>query len=163
MLGEVAVLRGLRESRPMIRTLRTVGFAFCLLLCIGFVILWGRSYSLYDVLNAKPAGCGIFANSWRGQLEMSSGHSITQWSWSTLTAEEHRAMIVSFQKSPFIAAARGLPVERRPRGFSAHAIPGGRMVTAPHWFPVLITGILAVVLKVKPRWRFSLREMFVLV
>ena len=139
----------------VMRMLRTVGSAFCTMLCVGFAILWCRSYFLYDVLNAKPANYGIFVNSWRGALQVSCEYGqIQNCVWMTENAEMFRQEHGDSLPIDEVAELRALP-------FNVSHLDGNLRATFPHWFMVLTIGTLACGLKAPPRRRFSTREIFV--
>lgn len=144
----------------MLSRLRITTAWFCLVLCIGFVALLVQSYSVTGILAFRFADAECFAlSSRRGNVEITSFNSEKlpgeqsefAWGWQFIP----RGGVNPVD----ICTLLGGPSETDylfilPRGL--------KKLSIPHWFLILLTGGFAILLKPKPRLRFSLRELLLL-
>ena len=143
--------------------LRITLASLCLVLCVGFAGLWMHSYYVYGHLYGRYVlGLErlILANE-AGQVMISWEPDLTQGeapfrrkkelTWSSTRPEENNKQI---QNSIHDLGYFGFHAKKY--------IPDVWVVKAPHWFLVLVTGALAVLLKPKPRLKFSLLELLTL-
>lgn len=145
-----------------------------LVLCVGMVVLWVRSYRQVDLFGREgretadlwqrggyaSSGVGLLhVEWWLRQNGPSGSRSEPGWaynSWavrSTVPAQSwhgFRFEATSWNNSRPTSDGRATPKR----------MTYSHRVSAPHWFPVIIAGLVAVFLKPKPRWQLSLRELF---
>lgn len=144
------------------RRLRNVASLLCLTVCIVFVAFWVQSYDLYGAMQSRLTPTKAVAMRWfqggmtfygindSGRVDVSS----LDRSFHFEPAEEYLAKL---------RAAKAMPNFPAYYQFSIHSSPGLFSVTAPHWFLVVVTGMLAVLSKPKPRFKFSLRDILIVV
>jgi hypothetical protein len=144
----------------MRRNLRNLGSSICLLACFAFVALWVRSYFRYDAISGPlPGDCSAFANSWHGRFlyRQRNTPEFPSFHWYSAPAAEYGE-----RRRQEDADGRHTRTKTF-LGFSAIAMSsGGWQASFPYWFTIILAGMLAAVLKPKPRWRFSLRGLFVI-
>jgi hypothetical protein len=137
--------------RSAIWYVRAIASAVVLALCGMIVVLWVRSYFFEDRASGLLNGVGIRVYSSRGRIVCSKNTEpdvADKYSWQLhlgreywLSPNDERLRIQSpaalFQPVTYASA------------------------TAPHWFFVVATALLAVLLKTRPRWRVSLAELMI--
>jgi len=133
--------------RPTMRhRLRIAAACFCLVLCIGFVALWVQIYSTYGQLFKT------------GRFSVCNQEGSLCLVWKTEAAKKTGPRLVD--KAVKLKHKQKKRTTSNVVGFA----PADRYCF-PHWLiwsPVLLTGGLAVLLKPKPRLKFSLRELLLL-
>jgi hypothetical protein len=107
----------------------------------------------------STSASGFFATSWEGEIAHgqfepivdSVEQRIPRWGWDFLSRDEMRdGRSILFFSYPGSYKFTGL------------GIGPCTEFGVPHWFLVVVTGALAVLLKPKPRLKFSLRELLTL-
>jgi hypothetical protein len=126
--------------------------ALFLTLCGMILVLWLRSYFSEDRVTGLLHGVGVRVYSSRGRIVVSENTEpdvADKYSWQLELGRDY-----------WLA-----PDDVRLRTTSPTAIfqPASyASATAPHWLLVVITALLAVLLKTRPRWQVSLSELMVL-
>jgi hypothetical protein len=142
---------GVPPSRwGVVRTLRNVTASALLSLGVGVLALWARSTSRSDQLRFNGGGgmnvisvLGVF-NFWYGLRSPSPDWTMTFSSDSIKDVE-----------------ARFVRITERPK-IGYRTIGSAWVLFAPHWFVAIVFAALAFVLKPKPRLRFSLSDLLIL-
>jgi hypothetical protein len=132
-----------------IRVLRIAVSSTCVVIGLLLVTLWVRSYRWSDsILGLKRnTGFGVAFFSENGQLvvacnaPISTLYAVSQWEVRTATARGLLRPIRSWFGFGYLKS-------RRERGLGV-----------PHWFPVLLTAVVAVAPWM--RWRYSLRALLI--
>jgi hypothetical protein len=130
-------------------TLRNVTALALLTLCLGVLALWARSYGRSDVLDNRNkrlvSALGIISIAYDRPFNPRSGGKL--WVQSTPTDN------TVDRSQDFISRLYFFRLSRFPRVTK---------VAPPHWFIALVVVALAFALKPKPRLRFSLSDLLVL-
>lgn len=147
-----------------LKPLRSVASVFCFTLCVAFLLLWLRSYWRHDAL---------FQHSLDRQWQLTSWEGIADY-WSTPVEFFHfdpgppEPLTLSSQAAGEYRQ-RMAQLRRRRRGpstmppaFYFSSIQGMTSARAPFWLLAGTTAFAAIVLKPKPRYRFSLFDFLVL-
>jgi hypothetical protein len=157
---------------PMLKRVRIVVTCFFLLLCVLFAALWVRSYLYGDNFEAmrywKTEGTGSKIPADQYTLSSVSGVIF----FRHLPGSHRGTLTWDFSyrdTDPKFALRRGIfgfYWRRGPLGAPGKPLPGPNklLMTAfsiPHWFLVLVTASLAIAIKPKPHWHFSLRQIVV--
>lgn len=148
----VAFPPGSRQDSAMLTWLRIVVSCFCLVLCVLLVALWVRSCFYVDLIDQGPK-------------------------YRRASLRNRRHVIELFVFDPPMYDPR----DRQDRWFRGRLggnvpsqswfywryknDPRGRsyiVARVPHWLLVLATALVAYGAKPKPRWKFGMRELFVL-
>lgn len=140
------------------RGIRTTAACACLVLLLGLLLLFGRSYSYRDTVQ----GPHFVVFSWRGQLAF--GASDYRWNTKFHAASWPRRSLQQFPNGQLAAFGNRAAWPPVPSliGFSWTLIPGEYRITFPHWAPIVLLALATVALKPSPRFRVGLREVFVL-
>jgi hypothetical protein len=138
-----------------LRTLRSVASVFCFTLCVGFVLLWVRSYWWADwVVPAR--GSPFWVCSTKGGIIFCSGPMPNEGlSMQTMRVED-------WEDELSIHLAMTYPPNETLgfwRGKWARVYTIERM---PDWFFTVATAVLAIAMKPSPRYRFSLFDVLAL-
>jgi hypothetical protein len=145
-----------------VRAIRGVVSIACLLACIGFAALWVRSHYERDDMYWRGSGQYVALMSWNGQVAYAVRiYPPVTYAPPTLRSTTRPAELrVSSHIDRFLWNAE----ERSILGFGMSRttpdIDASRL-TVPHWFLVIVSGALAVLLKPKPRLQFSVRDLLV--
>jgi len=135
------------KLRRLVRSVRNFAALGFLTLSVGVLALWVRSYSSGDLVglsgNRLVSLLGSLTLSW--PVDPSSDES--GW-FETGPAED-----VQVFYSAFFAPMRN---------FELRKYPMWTRVTVPHWFVALVFALLAFALKPKPRLKFSLADLLIL-
>ena len=147
-------------KRHPLRTLRTAASAACLVACMAFLALWGRSFFWNDTIYQHRATGYSHLRSWKGQNEF----IFLPWSNPTHTLSSGLSSDPTDEWQSVVDKAGGLGIKgREPFGFGWGGMrPDETRAVAPHWFFVLVTGASSLALKPKPRLRFSLQDLLIL-
>jgi hypothetical protein len=137
----------------LVRTLRNLS-ALCLLtLSIGVLALWLRSITWFDRVDIKRdsqvslgSAAGLL-NLWTGILTLP--HDSIEFRFSTGSTEE-------------ALSERGVDPDLPVLKIGYRQYGRGWVYFVPHWFIALVFALLAFALKPKPRLRFSLSDLLVL-
>jgi hypothetical protein len=144
-----------------VRAIRGVVSIACLLACIGFAALWVRSHYWHDSLDWWRPDRYVGVRSWAGHVTHMSfqREPLSPMPGSPLGLTGART---DENSHAILTAAQGMIFEDRTLvlgfGYWQTAVES-YMLTVPHWFLVAVSGALAVALKPKPRWRFSVRDL----
>ncbi len=137
----------------MLTWLRIVVSCFCLVLCVLFAALWIRSWFGLDMIR-------ITDGTTETTITSNYGNILFQ-----------QRLEPSAQPEPFSVFSASAPAKVfRPQshskmfGFSWRTIRTNRGLDynirqVPHWIIFVPAGLLAIALRTKPRWRFSLGEL----
>jgi len=161
------------RTGQMWRHFRTAISSLCLVMCLGFMAFWLQSYVSLGVLNGRIFGPDTFyATSWEGRLRVGAIALIDEktsidWSklpplgsgWGRLPPFRSRWSFIP-KESAYLPPQ--IYQERSFLGFYVEIRRLAWFVSAPHWFLVLVTGTLAVLMKPKPRLKFSLLGLLML-
>jgi len=125
-------------------------------MCIVFVALWVESYDTRCVMQGRlTATKALTMKSFQGGIafygknDSGRGYRDTGLKWICLITPAE----------PYLEQFRSVNLTPSYHRFRVRSSPGLFGVTAPHWFLVVVTGMLAVLSKPKPRLKFSLREL----
>ena len=133
----------------MRRTLRVAGSWCCLALCSSNILLWIASHGSYtQVMLSTPDGRGVVLGNGYGRYWFNAIDGISQPSRWGVRSTSH------FEGSHFKRYRKNL-LSRYPSG----GFYGRNKMVVPIWLPVLVSGVLVVVLRPSPRWRFNTREL----
>ena len=126
--------------------LRKVASIVCLVLCVALMGLWVRSYWWLDSLNFRifTHSFALASDGGRISLEVSSG-AIGLWRWEWLSQR-----VLSH-----LWAARG------ELGFYFETDQLSTILYLPHWFVILVTACLAMLIRIRVSLRFDLRSLFI--
>jgi hypothetical protein len=156
------------------RRVRIAVSALCLLVCVGVVVLWLRSYSWHDEAHCPLPGESVNPSQWRtvrlrdettfkpsprmlmvfsgrGSLSLYAGEQVPgrsgafPWGWGADT----------YYIGDTVSTGR--PMQKW--YFSSNKY--GRSVRFPHWVPALVFGALAAAFGIRTPYRFSLRTMLI--
>ena len=127
---------------------------FCLILCILFMALWTWSYqtpanTIYSLAPRHETevclanGLGYFGVAYRRNYFSNPN---TNWRLNKLTDRDMKN------------AGDDVGIHRN--NDPSHS---GWYIFSPHWLLVLVTGLLAIAIRPVPRWRASLRELFLFI
>lgn len=137
--------------------LRIATASLCLVLCLGFLALWVVSHQLECFLTGRFPGIqGFSVTSYECRLSicvMADNGMSARAKWG-LRIDRPNDLSVFMQGAP--------RAKRRAFGYSDTALAGLWTVWLPHWLRGLITGGLALLIKPKPRFKFSLCELIIL-
>jgi hypothetical protein len=137
----------------MPRRLLNVASVVCLVLCVALMGMWVRSEQYLDGLTGPIWSKQAELVSVPGRLEMTqrprdAPPNIWHWFERALPPNELLSEIEDAKKfSTF--------------GFQTHALWMGSAMQVPYWFLVLTSGSLAMVLRLRWPWRFTLRSLFI--
>jgi hypothetical protein len=150
----------------MLTWLRIIVSCFCLVLCVLFAALWVRSYSSGDTIRYAQRSEIDFDNDTKvmpGDLwSATSGDGIVLLKHQSGSSDSADWTVNYFPEvTPWFGGTNFF-------GFaflqynSPNADASATAVGMPHWFLVLLIATISLVVKPKPRFRFGLRELFVL-
>jgi hypothetical protein len=158
----------------MVTWLRIIVSCFCLVLCVLFAALWVQSYRscmvaiLASINHLTPMAPEdeIWATSCsRGIIHIHINPpqraTKTKWIWDVIpTSRVHADLQLSPYQNQYITTWKGW----FGFGYSVFRMNGqiSRRLTLPIWMPTVVCGLLAVLTRSKPRWRFGLRDLFAL-
>lgn len=132
----------------MLKPLRTIVSALCLMACVPLFVLWVCSF-WYQVSFSRPSHKSgtVYIHSMQGEMVYvwDSATKSTHWSFKA-----HR---VQKWDEPTLAQ----------RDWRWALSPDSTLVFFPHWVPILITASLAVVPWIKWSRRFRLRTLLIAV
>lgn len=147
----------------MVTWLRIVVSCFCLVLCVLFSMLWVRSHYQYDYL-------GYMARLPRNQMVLMAAEGSARF--------QRQRQVVGSTSEPLwfwsTKPPRTTPLPPPTTGVVNPGLLGFRWyhrtskdslsieAKLPIWFLVLTTGLIACVVRPKPRWQFGMRELFTL-
>ena len=135
----------------MVRHLLNIASIVCLVLCVALMGLWVRSLYLSDRLFFTSTSADfVCLQSIPGRVDVTVNLPISP----TATGGWH----LSFDTVP---AAGYWLLPAGVLGFGVWGFVGGNSFTAPCWFLVLATGLLAMAFQLRWPWRFGLRSLFV--
>ena len=140
------------QPRVWLKRLRVGMSLLCLVLAVAFAGLWAHSYSSCGAIRKQSDEHSFILTSWRGGIQavVNRGKSVPpSVGWRT-----------GFVPSMELDERFLRPIAFR---FRFQVKADSFRAAAPHWLFVIVFGILAVILKPKPRLRFSLRELLVAV
>ena len=137
----------------MWQLLRTGASCCCLLLFLTFAALWVQSYYYTTILDTgkNPISWGPFVVSSNGSFEFgirAIKGPTEENPWPKVEPWSVSLYMVDLQVSR----------KRKSWGFNAIFSESSWRVTLPHWFLLIMTGVSAIFLKQKPRFRFSLGD-----
>ena len=153
------------RRRPLCQRLRIGTSCLCLAMCVVFVAFWVHSYYSYGSMQGVLPAKRVFSVvSKPGQITLyginTSGRGARPWQ----VAWQYRFMPADrYQEMMDKELGREWTHAHAFFGFSLLTRSGIWRVSVPHWFPVIVTGALAVLLKSKPRFRIGLRGLFAVV
>jgi hypothetical protein len=138
----------------------------CVALCLAFAIFGVRSFFMYDNLDwSSHESRYLQVSSWQNRISV-SWMAFPQHSdgirWNTRTAAKWQE---NMQEMEAILRQRGETVRwTTPQAFRfvKHVQADDWDASIAHGFCVLIVGALAVLFRPTPRWRFSLRDLMIL-
>jgi hypothetical protein len=146
----------METALPMPCRLLNIASAVCLVACVALMGLWARSYYWMDEFGFNPLG--VF---WVG-----GGSAVGRVAIGELTdGEAGPAPSFIFSHRPVAALGRepAATFERWSTiaglGIVNYADAFGIMM--PYWFVVLVSGSLAMALRMRWPWRFNLRGLFI--
>jgi hypothetical protein len=150
--------------RRGVRTIRGVVSIACLLACVGFAALWVRSYLWRDLMTRQRAGQYVGLMSWAGRVSYMVSNE-TRETWMT----DHPFRLTYRPRADLLKALRKIEArigkfDGLTPGFGlwrSKYDPDSYRLTVPHWFLVIVSASLAVVVKPKPRLQFSVRDLLV--
>jgi hypothetical protein len=134
----------------MMRYARYTAAMLFVLLALGFVSLWVRSFQHTDTLQGEGVGAFYFLSSENGRLYLQ---------WNRAEGAPAAWPEWSFKTSPpssnwrFATAIIGF-------GYLDHWL-FGRAIALPHWAPALSSLAIAALFVFKRNWRYSLRTILV--
>jgi hypothetical protein len=137
--------------------LRRLRIAACLICFAAFVtsgVMWVESYFRHNAINAKlSASRLLLVVSRQGELKLDSlPDESPHWVWASLPLDTP----IMFNRG------KALQPPNANHGFYLQFWNLLRWTLAfPHWFAVVVTGVLTIALRPRPRWRFTLRDIFV--
>jgi hypothetical protein len=147
-----------RKQRPLIRRTRNVASALCFMVCCTFVAFWARSYYQIDRASIRVSSnrsWSIVSEPGRVRFMTTVPPSASMWpSWAAYGwgLSSHHVDLLNGRIAT--SAAVGW-------GFGSTIVGTAAAYDAPFWCPILITGILAVALRTRPRLRFSISTLLI--
>jgi hypothetical protein len=143
----------------LVRTLRNLTALGLLALGVLIFGLGVRSFFIVDVIDVKKRGT-LAVDSINGQLTLTHLRSFSHREWLEGPRIRHGSEATDVVLDKMRAAGHAdLP---SPWGWGFHNIRLIWNVYAPHWFVALVFAALAFALKPKPRLKFSLADLMVL-
>lgn len=142
----------------MVRILRVVIACSCFAVCVGVLVLWLRSYASRDSLHGPPVS--VFA--WRGQIAVWVMPEMGVTRWHVYSRSIKRLRLSPQGELLAFGSPATWPPKPHPLGFSWERLPAEQRIVFPHWFPALLSAIVALLVKPPPRLRLGLRELFTL-
>jgi hypothetical protein len=150
----------------LVRTLRNLTALGLLTLSVGVLALWVRSYEWCDGIQinsgrttfsvASLSGRSYFGRrSNSGQMLRTRGRYPRRF---LIHSRRSETMVDSLRKSDAKFSQRRAP---NAYGFGSHRTTRYSELFAPHWFVALVFALLAFALKPKPRLKFSLADLLV--
>jgi hypothetical protein len=155
----------------MLHRLLNVVSVICLVACVAFMALWVRSYRMWYELPGRYSATRAFQIVWEdGRLmlfefpvDSYSEKLLLQvpkpWPWTEggqpIGLQTESGPPVRFEAPPW---TRG---RLTPLGFVMYVRRTGSFLMLPYWFLVLVSGSLAIVLRLRWPWRFTLRSLFI--
>jgi hypothetical protein len=131
--------------------LRIAMTALSLTACVVLIVMWIRSYRIYDDLSGNIRNGGVLGfGSMRGRVSIEYFPDLNLargWRW--WHDEPDKDQIRAHNKVDHVT------------GFNLYTHPEGGLVLVPHWFPVSLTAILGVLTWSKGSRRFSLRTLLI--
>lgn len=134
----------------MVRTLRNLAALGLLTLSFGVLTLWVRSVNRSDQLRFN-GGSGMNVISVLGMFNF----------WYGLRSQSPDLTLTFSSSSIKEVEARLVRVTERPK-IGYRSMGSAWVIFAPHWFVALVFAAIAFALKSKPRLRFSLADLLVL-
>jgi hypothetical protein len=143
--------------RQWVRTLRNLTALGLLTLSLGVLALWVRSFGRTDYLTRHDPDYHWTVSSWAGRLSYLGGPGMVT-NRGNITVYEHSCVTQDdIPPNQRVGSTHGTFV------FAFHVYPsGGMYLAAPNWVFALTIGALAFALKPKPRLKFSLADLLVL-
>jgi hypothetical protein len=138
----------------MLRRLLNIASIVCLVLCVVLMGMWVRSYHADDTLSGRlSAEHGFSIESIPGRLILFEGTGLYTWAIATVRAEGSKTHVKP-KNFGFAVYYYGMA------GTSAAA--PFFMLVVPYWFLTLVSGSLAMLLRLRrPLRQFSLRSLFI--
>lgn len=140
----------------MLAWLRIIVSCFCLVLCVLFAALWVRSYYHTDTLST------LYRKSIVSVLVRD--HAISN--YGSMKLYFITGGDPAWKTAKWDLSSSDYPPKPQRQWFrwNKFRMGGARVntVTIPHWFAVLSTALLVIAIRPKPRWRFGLRELFLI-
>lgn len=149
------------------RTLRNLSALVMLALSIAVLALGMRSYSRYDALRIQPhdapARPSWSLESFFGHVHLTKAHFLRKlpphrvWEqqWPLPTFSSHSADVALYSVHSTVRSFRF--------GFGSQSLGNNFSVAIPHGFAAVVTAALAFAIKPKPRLRFSLSDLLLLI
>ena len=139
-----------------LRSVRKFSSLVCLTACMGIAALWVRSYFWTDQLCRSHGGTYLGLISWEGTITLGDRPNpppaIEYLQLVCTPADEWQdAMAGRTNEHPELLGF----------GYERFKLGGGGAAFAPHWFFVAVAGGLAAALKPRPRRRFGMRDLLV--
>jgi hypothetical protein len=129
----------------MLRRLLNIASIVCLVACVALMGMWVRSYSWSDRLWGRFTEAQVFSiGSQSGRLRWASmSLKDRTWSWTI--------------------GSRPIESVRETEFWQFNEYHSGKnwFLVLPHWFAILVSGSLAMALRLRWPWRFTLRSLFI--
>ena len=134
------------------RTIQNVIAMIFLVLSVSILALWIQSHIAYGVMQGPVLrSLGFYSSSWKGQL---------RFGWLPLTPNKPEIIWDRrFLSKKEVEQVQPVPADAGILGFHADSRPPVRSIAAPHWFLVAVTGAIAILLKPKPRMKFTVKDL----
>jgi hypothetical protein len=140
----------------MLTWLRITVSCFCMVLCVSFAALWVRSYYHTDTLRSL----------YRENIAITKvrDHVISNYGSAKIYFRTGGNPVWKTAKWDLLSSDYPPKPQRQWFSWKRGSMGGARLniVTIPYWFAVPSIALLATAIRPKPRWRFGLRELFVL-
>jgi hypothetical protein len=148
----------------MPRQLLNIASVVCLVLCVALMGMWVRSYHWSDELHGRLTRRQVFiATSVSGRLLLTSerldlnrmrGFPGDYWPWTVKTHPNDDRM------GPKIPRSSGGLFDSW--GFAALSLSWASSdLIVPYWFPVLTSGLMGMIFRLRWPLRFTLRSLFI--
>ncbi|HEY4233620.1 MAG TPA: hypothetical protein VGM76_09340 [Lacipirellulaceae bacterium] len=150
-----------RPAQSAIRRLRNVASALCLMACCAFLSFWARSSQHVDRASIRISGdrsLSLVSRPGRLQFYVTQPPSTSMWPFVT-----GNGWGLSSHPTERLANISTPPANWSAWGFSAISYGTASEADIPFWCPILISGIMCIVVKPPPRFRFGLALIFILI